>query len=59
METTGKPNNASALPHPDRHDACVRCGGLMVVAHYVDLQGHAGEVIIKRPMMSDLSIAEG
>ena len=47
METTGKPNNASALSHPIRHDACTRYGGLMVLAHYVDLQGHAGEVIFK------------
>lgn len=47
MKTTGKPNKVSALPHPTGQDACTRCGGLMVVAHYVDLQGHAGEVIFK------------
>lgn len=48
MDTTGKPNNASALSHPIRLDACMRCGGLMVLAHCVDLQGYAGEVIFER-----------
>lgn len=47
MEIIGKPNKASALPDPTRHDICARCGGLMVVAHYVDLQGQAGEVMFK------------
>lgn len=47
MELIGKPNKASALPDPTRHDICARYGGLMVVAHYVDLQGQAGEVMFK------------
>lgn len=44
MGTTGNRNTALVRPRPTRHDACARCGGLMVVAHCVDLQGHA-EVI--------------
>ncbi len=47
MDTTGKPNNASGLSHPTGRDVCMRCGGLMVIAHYVDLQGYGGEVIFK------------
>ncbi len=47
MGTTGKPSDASVFSHPTRHDACARCGGLMVMAHVVDLQGHAGEVIFR------------
>ncbi len=47
METTGESGTPSALPHPTRQDACTRCGGLMVVAHHVNLQGYAGEVIFK------------
>ncbi|CUS33873.1 conserved hypothetical protein [Candidatus Nitrospira nitrosa] len=47
MEIIGKPNKVSALSDPTRHDICARCDGLMVVAHYVDLQGHAGGVMFK------------
>lgn len=47
MEIIGKPNKTSALPDPIRHDRCARCGGLMVIAHYVDVQGHAGELMFK------------
>jgi len=47
MAIIGKPNKASVLPDPKRHDACARCGGLMVMAHVVDLEGHAGEVIFR------------
>ena len=46
MDTTGKPNKASALPRPTRYDVCMRCGGLMVLADDVELQGHA-EIIFK------------
>lgn len=47
MEIIGKPNKVSALSDPTRHDIWARCDGLMVVAHYVDLQGHAGGVMFK------------
>jgi uncharacterized Zn finger protein len=47
MAIIGKPSKESVLPDPKRHDACARCGGLMVMAHVVDLQGHAGEVIFR------------
>lgn len=46
MGTTGKRNTTLVRPRPTRRDARARCGGLMVIAHYVDLQGHA-EIISK------------
>ena len=47
MDTAGEANNASGLSHPTGRDVCMRCGGLMVIAHCVDLQGYGGEVISK------------
>ncbi len=47
MAMTGKPDKESVFPDPIKRNACARCGGLMVMAHVVDLQGHAGEVIFR------------
>jgi phage major head subunit gpT-like protein len=42
VDLNGSPNNFSITPHED--DVCVRCGGLMVVEHYIDLQDDTGQI---------------
>lgn len=43
MESNGRPDNPSAsVPHVD--DFCARCGGLMVLEHYMDLQDDTGQI---------------
>lgn len=43
MESNGRPDNVSAYArHID--DACARCGGLMVMEHYIDLHDDTGQI---------------
>lgn len=43
MESNGRPDNPPAsVPHID--DICARCGGLMVLEHYMDLQDNTGQI---------------
>lgn len=42
MDLKGSPNNFPITPHEG--DVCVRCGGLMVVEHYIDLQDDTGQI---------------
>lgn len=42
MDLNGSPNNSPDVPHEG--DLCVRCGGLMVVEHYIDLQDDTGQI---------------
>lgn len=42
MDLNGSPNNSPDAPHEG--DVCVRCGGLMVVEHYIDLQDDTGQI---------------
>ncbi len=41
MESNGKTDNPSA---PPIDDFCARCGGLMVLEHYMDLQDDTGQI---------------
>ena len=41
MDANGRPNNPSA---PIRDESCARCGGLLVVTHYMDLQDDTGQI---------------
>lgn len=43
MASNGRPDNLSA-PTPRYDEICVRCGGLMVVEHYIDLQDDTGQI---------------
>lgn len=43
MASNGRPDNLSAST--TRYDEiCMRCGGLMVVEHYIDLQDDTGQI---------------
>ncbi len=42
METNGRPDQHPLFPHSV--DDCARCGGLMVVEHYIDLQDDTGQI---------------
>lgn len=43
MESSGRPDHtAVSASHADDH--CARCGGLMVVEHYMDLQDDTGQI---------------
>lgn len=43
MESNGRPDNPPAsAPYID--DICARCGGLMVLEHYMDLQDDTGQI---------------
>lgn len=42
MDSNGSTNNLPDAPHPD--EDCARCGGLMVVEHYIDLQDDTGQI---------------
>ncbi len=43
MESNGRPDNLfESAPHSD--DICTRCGGLMVLEHYMDLQDDTGQI---------------
>lgn len=42
MDLNGSPNNPPSIPHEG--DVCVRCGGLMVLDHYIDLQDDTGQI---------------
>jgi len=42
VDLNGSPNNSPSTPHEG--DVCVRCGGLMVVEHYIDLQDDTGQI---------------
>lgn len=43
MESSGRPDHTSvSASHADDH--CARCGGLMVVEHYMDLQDDTGQI---------------
>jgi hypothetical protein len=43
VESNGRPVYPSAsVPHVD--DFCARCGGLMVLEHYMDLQDDTGQI---------------
>jgi len=43
VESNGRPDNPSvSAPHID--DFCARCGGLMVLEHYMDLQDDTGQI---------------
>lgn len=42
MDLNGSPNNPPSTPHEG--DVCVRCGGLMVVEYYIDLQDDTGQI---------------
>jgi hypothetical protein len=43
MESNGRPDHLSfSAQHID--DICARCGGLMVVEHYIDLQDDTGQI---------------
>ena len=42
MDSNGSPDNSPDAPHEG--DVCVRCGGLMVVEHYIDLQDDTGQI---------------
>lgn len=42
MDLHGSPNHPLPPPHPGDH--CVRCGGLMVLDHYIDLQDDTGQI---------------
>ena len=43
MESNGRPYNPPAsATHID--DICARCGGLMVLEHYMDLQDDTGQI---------------
>lgn len=43
MGSNGRPDNHSAgAQHID--DICTRCGGLIVVEHYIDLQDDTGQI---------------
>ena len=46
MEQNGK-LNAPDTPLQTRRDHCARCGGLMIVEQYVDVEGHSGEVFFE------------
>lgn len=43
MESNGRPNQQSVSTH-SVGDHCARCGGLMVVEHYIDLQDDTGQI---------------
>lgn len=46
METNNEPDHSTvSLPH--KGDACVRCGGLMVMEYYMDLQDDTGQLGLK------------
>jgi hypothetical protein len=42
VDLNGSPNNPPSTPHEG--DVCVRCGGLMVVEYYIDLQDDTGQI---------------
>lgn len=44
METNGGPDKRPVLPVDDH---CGRCGGLMVVEYYMDLQDDTGQIGVK------------
>ena len=45
MESNGRPDHTSvSASHVDDH--CTRCGGLMVVEYYMDLQDDTGQIDI-------------
>lgn len=43
MESNGRPNQDPVSTHSAAED-CARCGGLMVVEHYIDLQDDTGQI---------------
>ena len=43
MELHGRPDNPPASA-PNVDDLCARCGGLMVLEHYMDLQDDTGQI---------------
>lgn len=43
MEANGRPDNHS-VSAPPIDDICARCGGLMVLEHYMDLQDDIGQI---------------
>jgi hypothetical protein len=42
VDLNRSPNNPPSTPHEG--DVCVRCGGLMVLDHYIDLQDDTGQI---------------
>lgn len=44
MEPTGRSDHPSAFTAPAGDDVCVRCGGLMVMDYYMDLQDDTGQI---------------
>ena len=42
MDLNGSPNNPATTPHEG--DVCVRCGGMMVLDHYIDLPDDTGQI---------------
>lgn len=42
MDLNGSPSNPPSTPHEGDH--CVRCRGLMVLDHYIDLQDDTGQI---------------
>jgi len=43
MESNGRPNRQPVSAH-SVDDCCARCGGLMVVEYYIDLQDDTGQI---------------
>ena len=43
MASNGTPDNSPLFASPIS-DHCVRCGGLMVVGHYMDLEDDTGQI---------------
>ncbi|HSN04248.1 MAG TPA: hypothetical protein VLS44_04650 [Nitrospira sp.] len=43
MESNGRPDNLSFSARQS-DETCTRCGGLMVVEHYIDLQDDTGQI---------------
>lgn len=46
METNGRPGHSS-FSLPDPGNTCARCGGLMVIEYYMDLQDDTGQIGLK------------
>ena len=44
MEPNGKPDNESSENSREIDQPCRRCGGLMFIDHYIDLQDDTGQI---------------
>ncbi|GMV51187.1 MAG: hypothetical protein UZ03_NOB001001029 [Nitrospira sp. OLB3] len=46
METSGTPEGGTPSVTPARGHACARCGGLLLIRHYIDLLDDTGQIDI-------------